>query len=90
MKLPILNLDKYNNIQQGEKVREEYKEFIYADNIDNHILEGIDCIQVMLGYLLKMVPDMDDLQQYFEIHNEKLASRNWDTDGHIELKFHYK
>jgi hypothetical protein len=90
MKLPILNLDKYDRLQQCEKVTEEYQEFVNADNWTEHILEGIDVIQSMLGYLQKQVPDIDDLQRYFQIHNEKLASRKWDTDGHIELKFHYK
>ena len=90
MKLPILNLREYSIDQQGMKIREEYREFVCADNHDEHILEGIDLIQAMMGYLMKIVPNNDDLQQYFEIHNEKLASRNWQTDGHIELKFHCK
>ena len=90
MKLPILNLDKYNKQEQLIKIQEEYEEFMWADYLDEQILEGIDLMQAMIGYLIKQVPSNDDLQKYFDIHNEKLASRGWDTNGHIELKFHYK
>ena len=90
MKLPILNLEKYSKHKQLTKLQEEYEEFMEADSLDEEILEGIDLIQAMMGYLMKMTQNNDNLQKYFEIHNEKLSSRKWETDGHIELKFHYK
>ena len=80
MKIPILDLDKCNKQEQLIKIQEEYEEFVWADNFDEEILEGIDLMQAMMGYLMKIVPNNDDLQQYFETHNEKLASRKWDNN----------
>ena len=95
MKLPILDLIDYDSSEQFEKVLEEFKEFEETEptktcsDLELQIFEGIDVIQAMLGYLT-MILDIEDLEKYFEKHYQKLIDRNWQTDGHIELKFHCK
>jgi hypothetical protein len=91
MKLPILNLTNEDRLSQMGKVKDEINEWQKAEPLsDNDIEESLDVIQALIGYLLKIVPDVDELDRYAKIHYQKLISRGWDTDGHIELKFHYK
>ena len=91
MILPILDLDDYDIHEQIAKVAEEYDEW---DNsvlgTENDVEETLDAMQALMGYLLKIVPDHDELEKQFEKHYQKLIDRKWDTNGHIELKFHYK
>jgi hypothetical protein len=91
MKLPILNLDEFDVFQQVGKVTEEITEWEEGKPFsENDIEETLDVMQAMLGYLLKIVPDTDELQKHFEKHCQKLIDRGWEIDGHVELKFHWK
>jgi phosphoribosyl-ATP pyrophosphohydrolase len=92
MKLPILNLDKYESYKQFEKIKEECSELVYAhlnDDDCGELEETFDLIQVTFGYLLK-IATLEEIQEYAERHYQKLIDRKWETDGHIEIKFHYK
>ena len=92
MKLPILNLDKYRKSEQFEKIKEECSELVYAhlnDDYFGELEETFDLLQATLGYLLK-IATLEEIQEYSEKHYQKLVDRNWQTDGHIELKFHCK
>jgi hypothetical protein len=91
VKIPILNLDNVCKYEQLSKVYEEMQEWQEGEPFsENDIEESFDIIQSVLGYLLKVVPDICELEKYAEKHCQKLASRQWDTNGEIELQFHYK
>lgn len=89
MKLPILNLEKYDNVDQEQKIAEEFEELMnYTNTKENDIEEAIDLIQATFGFLQK-IATQEELEEAFEKHNEKLKAREWETEGHIELTFHY-
>lgn len=89
MKLPILNLDNFSIKEQRLKIFEEVGEFNFAIPGEHELEEAIDLIQATFGYLQK-IASIYEIGEAFKKHNEKLESRNWQTEGYINFTFHYK
>ena len=78
-----LNLDKYTDEEQLDKMLEEWLEVRDATNKKEKIEESLDLIIATFNYLFK-ISDKDEIQKVYKEIVKKLEDRN--KEGRIKIQ----